>query len=144
MVGPCLLKGPGRRALVEFDPVANRTVRALSVRNTNAFGRGLPNSLAVHPVTGTLFVAWFDQVDSQPDHSGFAEFTQAGALVGRADFGNDFFTPGTAFSPSGTLQMVHAGGPLYEVDPVSRSITATRDVLDLRPGTFVLCALGAA
>jgi hypothetical protein len=126
--------------VVEYDPVGNKTLTALNVHATGAFRNGLPLSLAVHPTTGNLFIGWFDQVDSQPDHGGFAEITPAGAVASNGDLGNDFYAPGAAFNPAGKLVLLEGGALVLQVDPASRVIESTRIVHDVFHGQNYLSA----
>jgi hypothetical protein len=120
--------------VVEYDPATHTTVSAYYARLTGAFRNGLPISLAVHPTSGHLFIGWFDQVDSQPDHGGYAEFTQAGALVSNADLGNDYYAPGVAFNPAGKLVLVHSGGGVEVANSATRAVESTAFVHDAFPG----------
>jgi hypothetical protein len=131
---PAEPEDPTRVDLVQFDPIANKTLTALNIRATGAYRNGYPNSLAVHPTTGNLFIGWFDQVDSQADHGGFAEITPAGAIASNSDLGSDFFTPSAAFNSAGKLILVHVGTPLYQIDPATRVVEATLALHDTFPG----------
>lgn len=127
--------------IVEYDPVAKATIRTLNVRQTQAFGnRGFAGSLAVHPTNGNLFVGWFQQVNDAPDHGGFAEFSQSGALLSNGDRGGDFYAPGATFDAAGNLVLVHIGSPVYRFDPVTRELLSKEPIHDTFPGQNYLSA----
>jgi hypothetical protein len=120
--------------VVEYDPATKTTVSAYNAGLTGAFHNGVTLSLAVHPTTRNLFIGWFKQVDSQPDHGGFSEFTQGGALLSNEDLGGNYYASGAAFNPAGKLVLIHTGGGIDVTNPATRVIESTGFVHDAFPG----------